>query len=62
MIEENFPNLKKEVPVKVHEEYRTVNKLDQKRKSLQHTIIKALSLHNKEIILKSAREKDLITY
>lgn len=29
IIEENFPNLKKEVPVKVQEAYRTLNRLNQ---------------------------------
>ena len=29
--EENFPNLKKEMPLKVQETYRTPNRLDQKR-------------------------------
>ena len=31
IIEENFPNLKKGVPIKVHKEYRTLNTLDQKK-------------------------------
>jgi hypothetical protein len=31
--EENFPNLKKEMAIKVKEAYRTPNKWDQKRKS-----------------------------
>ena len=29
MIEENFPNLKKDIPMKVQEAYRTPNRLDQ---------------------------------
>ena len=32
-IEENFPNLKKDVPMKVQEAYRTPNRLDRKNKS-----------------------------
>jgi hypothetical protein len=28
IIEENFPNLKKGAPIKVHKEYRTLNTLD----------------------------------
>jgi hypothetical protein len=31
IIEENFPNLKKEMPMNIQEVYRTPNKLDQKR-------------------------------
>jgi hypothetical protein len=33
IIEENFPNLKKEMPINVQEANRTPNRLDQKRKS-----------------------------
>ena len=33
IIEENFPNLKKEMPMNIQEAYRTPNKLDQKRNS-----------------------------
>ena len=31
IIEENFPNLKKEMPMNIQEAYRTPNRLDQKR-------------------------------
>ena len=30
IIEENFPNLKKDIPMKAQEAYRTPNRLDQK--------------------------------
>ena len=33
IIEENFPNLKKEMPINIKEAYRTPNRLDQKRNS-----------------------------
>jgi len=33
IIEENFPNLKKEMPINIQEAYRTLNRLDQKRNS-----------------------------
>jgi hypothetical protein len=33
IIEENFPKLKKEIPMNIQEAYRTPNKLDQKRNS-----------------------------
>jgi hypothetical protein len=32
IIEENFTNLKKEMPMNIKESYRTPNRLDQKRK------------------------------
>ena len=31
IIEENFPNLKKDMPTKIQEAYRTPNRLDQKK-------------------------------
>ena len=33
IIEESFPNLKKEMPMNIQEVYRTPNRLDQKRNS-----------------------------
>jgi hypothetical protein len=39
-MEENFPNLKKEMPMNIQEAYRTPNWLDQKRNSFCHIIIK----------------------
>ena len=33
IIEENFPNLKKDMPMNIQEAYRTPNRLDQKRNS-----------------------------
>jgi hypothetical protein len=40
IIEENFPNLKKEMAINVQETYRAPNRLDQKKKK------KTLSPHN----------------
>jgi hypothetical protein len=61
IIEENFPNLKKEMDIKVQEAYRTPNKWDQKGKSSSHIIIKTLNAQ-KKIILKSLRQKCQVTY
>ena len=33
ILEENFPNLKKEIPIKMQEAHRKSNRLDQKRNS-----------------------------
>jgi hypothetical protein len=33
IIEENFPNLKKEMTINIQEAYKTPNRLDQKRNS-----------------------------
>jgi hypothetical protein len=38
IIEENFPNLKKEVPINIKEAYRTPNSLNKKRNSSYHII------------------------
>ena len=48
IIKEKFYNLKKEISIKVQEAYRTTNRLNQKRKSSHHIIIKTLNTQNKE--------------
>jgi hypothetical protein len=40
IIKENFPNLKKEIPMNIQEGYRIPNRLDHKRNSSQHNIIR----------------------
>jgi hypothetical protein len=62
IIEENFPNLKKEVPMNVQEAYRTQNRLDQKRNSSWHIIIRTKISLRKDRILKVVREKGQVTY
>ncbi len=62
IIEENFPNLKKDIPLKVQEAYRTPNRLDQKKTSPRHIIIKTQNIQNKERILRAAKEKGQVTY
>jgi hypothetical protein len=61
IIEENFPNLKKEMPMKYKKTYRTSNRVDQKRNSSPHIIIKTPNAQNKERILKTVREKGQVT-
>jgi hypothetical protein len=56
-IDENFPNLKEEEPIKVQEAYRTPNRMEQERKSSCHIVIKTTSALNKGRILKVLREK-----
>ena len=46
IIEENFPNIKKEMPVSIQEAYRTPNRLYQKRNSSQHIIIRTTNALN----------------
>jgi hypothetical protein len=62
IIEENFPNLKKEMPMNIKEDYRTPSRLDQKRNSSQHIIIRTTNELNKDRILKAVREKGQVTY
>jgi uncharacterized coiled-coil protein SlyX len=62
IIEENFPNLKKEIPINIQEAYRTLNRLEQKRNSFCRIIVKTPNAQNKEQILKAVREKDHVTY
>jgi hypothetical protein len=61
-IEENFPYLKKEMPMNIQETYRTPNRLDQKRNSSGHIIIRTTKALNKDRILKAVREKGQVTY
>jgi hypothetical protein len=62
IIEGNFSNLKKEMPMNIQEVYRTPNRLDQKGNSSHHIIIKTPNALNKERILKAIREKCQVTY
>jgi hypothetical protein len=62
IIEENFPNLKKAMPMNIQKAYRTPNRLDQKRNSSQHIIIRTPNALNKDRILKAVREKVQVAY
>jgi chromosome segregation ATPase len=55
IIEENFPNLRKEMPMNIQKAYKTPNRLDQKRNYSQHIIIRAKTALNKDRILKAIR-------
>ena len=60
---ENFPNLAKEIDFQgVHETQRVPKKLNPKRKTPRHIIIKLPKIKDKEQILKTAREKERVTY
>ena len=60
-MEENFPYLVKEIDIQVQEAQRVPNKLDPKRTTPRHRIIKMPKVKDKERILKAAREKQLPT-
>jgi hypothetical protein len=54
--------LKKKMAMNIQEAYRTPNRLDQKRNSSYHIIIKTSNAQNKERILKAVKEKCQVTY
>jgi hypothetical protein len=62
IIEENFPNLKKDMPMNIQEAYKAPNRLDQKRNSSGHIIIRTTNALNKNRILKAVRGKCQVTY
>nr|KAF6501048.1 hypothetical protein HJG59_008036 [Molossus molossus] len=59
---ENFPNLVKETNIQVQEAQRVPNKMNPKRPTPRHIIIKMQKVQDKERILKAARERQLVTY
>jgi chromosome segregation ATPase len=61
IIEENFPGLKKEMPMNIQEAYRTPNRLDQKTNSSQHIRIRTINALSKDRLLKAVREKGQVT-
>ena len=50
------------MPMNIQEAYRTPNRLDQKRNSSLHIIIRTTNALNKDRILKAAREKGQVRY
>jgi hypothetical protein len=54
--------LKFEIPMNIQEAYRTLNRLDQKRNSSRHIIIRTTNALNKDRILKAVRGKGQVTY
>jgi hypothetical protein len=50
------------MPMNIQEAYRTSNRLDQKRNSSHHIIIKTPNALNIERILKAVRKKGQVTY
>ena len=62
-MKENFPNLTKEIDFQeVQEAQRVPKKLESKRNTPRHIIIKLPKIKDKEKTLKEAREKETVTY
>ena len=62
IIEENLSNLKKHMPMNIKKAYRIPYRLDQKRNSSWHIIIRRRNALNRDILLKVVREKGQVTY
>ena len=62
IMKENFPNLVKEIDMQVQEAQRVPHKMDAKRPTPSHNIIKMPKIKDKErVILKAAGVKKLVT-
>ena len=61
-MKENFPSLVKELDMQVQDAQRVPKKLDPKRNTPRHVIIKLPKIKDKERILKAARRKERVTY
>ena len=61
-MKENFPNLVKEVDMQVQDAQRVPKKLDPKRNTPRHIIIKLPKIKDKERVLKGAIGKERVTY
>ena len=60
---ENFPDLAKEIDFREPQEAQRVpKKLESRKPTPRHIIIKLLKIRDKEKILKAAREKETVTY
>ena len=61
-MKENFPNLVKEIDIQVQEAQKVPNKLDSKRTTPRHIIIKMPKVKDKEIIFTFFKRFYLFTY
>ena len=62
IILENFPNMGKEIATQVQEAQRVPYRINPRRNTPRHIVIKLTKIRYKEKILKAAREKQQITY
>ena len=56
-MKENFPNLVKEIDIQVQEARRVPNKMDAKRITPRHILIKMPEVNDKERILKQQEKR-----
>ena len=62
IIVENFPNMVKEIASKVQEVQKLSYRINPRRNTPRHIVIKVAKIKDKEKLLKAAREKRQITY
>ena len=62
IIAENFPKMGKEIATQVQETQRVPNRINPRRNTPRHILIKLMKIKHKEQILKAAREKQQITH
>ena len=62
IIVENFPKTGKEIVTQVQETQRIPNRINPRRNTPRHILIKLTKIKHKEQILKAAREKQQITH
>ena len=62
IIVENFPNMGKEIATQVQEVQRVPYRINPRRNTPRHRVIKVAKIKDKEKLLKAAREKRQITY
>ena len=62
IMKENCLNLVKEIDIQVQKTQRVPKKLDPKRTTPRHIIIKMPTIKDKDRILKAAREEETVTY
>ena len=58
----NFPKMEKEIITQVQETQRVPNRINPRRNTPRHILIKLMKIKHKEQILKAAREKQQITH
>ena len=61
-IVENFPKMRKEIITQVQETQRIPNRINPRRNTPRHILIKLTKIKHKEQILKAAREKQQIAH
>ncbi|XP_064138119.1 LINE-1 retrotransposable element ORF1 protein isoform X1 [Loxodonta africana] len=62
LLAENFPDIMKDKRISIQDAHRTPYKIDPKRKSPRHIIIKLAKTKDKEKNLKTARDKRKVSY